>query len=305
MASASTSAPTAKPAQQQDWDKVMLAMDVVDTLRHQEAELDRLVNQQTDDKALVERVKNIYQAQGITVEERVIRDAVTAIKEERFNYNPPQRGFKRKLAEKWVTRKKWRKKATMVGAAAAIFGTVIVADQVHEAGADERLQELVAQASVIAQTPAAKSAIENAASNARIALALDDGTANEKIAQLEALTAVISQSYRLRIVSSPGEQSAVFRYPPNNRSQKNHYLIVDAVGMNGKPLDVHVQSEEDNSSEQRSRFAVRVSEQAYEAVKRDKLDDGIIQNNIVGEKAAGALKPQYRMDSSGAVIFEW
>jgi len=50
---------------------------------------------------------------------------------------------------------------------------------------------------------------------------------------------------------------------------------------------------------------LRVSQAAFNNVVADKKDDGIIQNNIVGEKTVGYLKPVFSIATTGATISEW
>ena len=68
-------------------DDVMLAMDVVDTLRRRE----RIANNELDDQGreedLKERLRKIYADQGLEVPDRVIEQAVAALKEGRFTVN--------------------------------------------------------------------------------------------------------------------------------------------------------------------------------------------------------------------------
>ena len=70
-------------------DDIMLAMDVVDTLRRRE----RLVHKELDEAGraadLKERLRRIYAQQGMEVPDHVIEAGVAALKEERFTYKPP------------------------------------------------------------------------------------------------------------------------------------------------------------------------------------------------------------------------
>ena len=302
------SAPTA-PAAGKNWDQIMLAMDVVDTLRHREAEIDRIVDQQTDDVALLERVKRIYEAQGIEVPARVIRDAVAALKEDRFIYQPPSAGFRRRLATWYVTRRRWGKKAAIgAAAAAAIGGGVLGYDgyqNIQQSGLHSHFEAVAEQAATHARTEPAKAAVAAATETARGALITGGDSATLVIDQLEQLGQRIAVGYKLRIVSERDERSAVYRHPPGRPDIRNYYLIVDALNASNKPVKVLVTSEEDNAARLTSRFGVRVSAAAYERVKADKSDDGIIQDNIIGNKPRGALSPEYLIDSDGSAIFKW
>ena len=53
-------------------DDVMLAMDVVDTLRHRERLVERELNEDMREEQLIERLRELYKSQGIDVPDRII-----------------------------------------------------------------------------------------------------------------------------------------------------------------------------------------------------------------------------------------
>src|SRR5262245_33618721 len=104
----------------------MLAMDVVDTLRHRELVLDRELQADDRDQRLLERLREIYTAQGITVTDEVLAQGVRALREERFVYAGPKPGFGRALATLYVTRARWGK---WVGGTATVLIVAALAFQ--------------------------------------------------------------------------------------------------------------------------------------------------------------------------------
>lgn len=54
-----------------------------------------------------------------------------------------------------------------------------------------------------------------------------------------------------------------------------------------------------------SLFAIRVPPAEYERVKADKLDNGLIDDAVVGEKRRGELEADYRIAVAGGAITEW
>lgn len=70
-------------------------------------------------------------------------------------------------------------------------------------------------------------------------------------------------------------------------------------------LSLPITSEEDRETRTVSRWGVRVSEQAFNAVRADKNDDGIVQRNKVGEKKSGALAIDYSLPVLGGNILRW
>lgn len=104
--------------------EVMLAMDVVDTLRHQKSLVDRELKAEDHDQTLIEKVRKIYAGQGLEVSDEIIAGGVKALREERFTYIPPKKSFQLTLAHLYVNRRRWAKRGAL--AAAAIFAVYLV-----------------------------------------------------------------------------------------------------------------------------------------------------------------------------------
>ena len=85
----------------------MLAMDVVDTLRHRRLLVKRELNSAERDQQLLGRLREIYRSQGIDVSDEVLRAGVEALREERFTYRPPHSTLAVRLARIYVQRGKW------------------------------------------------------------------------------------------------------------------------------------------------------------------------------------------------------
>ena len=115
----------------------------------------------------------------------------------------------------------------------------------------------------------------------------------------------VEASYEIRIVSRPGVQSGVWRYPENNRVARNHYIIVEAVDSSGRSLRLPIASEETGQTRVTAMWGLRVPESVYQSVRADKTDDGIIQNALVGRKAAGRLNPEFLVETTGGAITDW
>lgn len=121
-------------------DELMLAMDVVDTLRHEQQLVERELAGEARADALVLRLGEIYAGQGIAVPEHVLREGVAALAEDRFAYTPPQRTFAVRLAHLYVTRAKWLPILTilLVIATAAAFA----ASYARDAGVTKRIRSV-------------------------------------------------------------------------------------------------------------------------------------------------------------------
>ena len=304
---AETGGPVSAPHGRPPLDDIMLAMDVVDTLRRRE----RLVRKELDEAGreedLKRRLRGIYSQQGIEVPDHVLEQGVAALKEDRFTYKPPQAGIARRLALIYVRRGRWGKwlgggLAAAVLAAAANYFMVIAPDRALPEELARRHAEVVA----VAATDHARETAQKIHDAGVSALRSDDSeAAKAALMRLEQLRNSLQREYTIRIVNRPGERSGVWRVPDVNQSAKNFYVVVEAVGADGERLEVTVQDEETGTSERVLVWGLRVDEATFDAVGRDKRDDGIIQNDRFGYKRRGHLKPEYEMPSSGGAITRW
>ena len=88
-------------------DEVMLAMDVVDTLRHSQDIAARELSAEARESQLIARLRDIYRQQGIEVSDDILKEGVAALAEKRFVYEPPTPGPAVALARLYVSRAKW------------------------------------------------------------------------------------------------------------------------------------------------------------------------------------------------------
>jgi hypothetical protein len=307
----------AVPAKPQTLDELMLAMDVVDTIRHRELLVARELGQATRDDELRKRLREIYKSQGIEVTDRVLDEGIKALKESRFVYTPPAPGLSRTLALMWIRRGTiigWTS-AVLIGATALWggyqYGIVAPRERAAETARIELSQTLpkslaAAHAAVLAEArvDAAKTEAANILRDGQAALAANDATgARTAIASLDALRTKLVQTYQLRIVADG--TTGVFRIPDANESARNYYIVVEAIGPDGRSLTMPVTNEEDGRSYNVNAWGQRVPQATYDAVARDKRDNGIIENRTLGQKLRGELEPRYNMTVLGGAITSW
>lgn len=300
-------------------DELMIAMDVVDTLRHREDLVRRELDEEGREAELIARLKKIYHDQGIEVSDEVLLDGVKALKDSRFVYTPPPAGWKRTLLTAWVRRGVYGRRTAIAAALIAIalggyyFITVRPARLAEEQARIEltetlpkALKQAHANALAIATDPAAKQKADALLADGQRALSVGNRAGAAKAsADLSALADELAQEYTLTIVSRPGEPTAVWRRPPGPGQARNYYLIVEAVAPDGRKLSLPIRNEETGQTETVRRFGVRVPESVWEAVRRDKTDDGIVQNNQFGIKRRGTLSVDYQMPFEGGFITKW
>lgn len=288
-------------------DDVMLAMDVVDTLRRRE----RLVARELDElgraEDLKERLQRIYAQQGIEVPDHVIEQGVAALREDRFTYRPVADGLARRLALAYVGRGRWGK---WLGGTVAALLLALGINHFAFVAPDRALPERLAQQHeavlALAGTDAARQAAGRLFAAATAALDNDDSAAAKtSLAQLEQMQRILQQEYVIQVVNRPGERSGVWRIPDVNQEARNYYVIVEAVDPTGRHLQVPVRSEETGRTETVASWGLRVDEATFERVRQDKLDDGIIQNDRFGSKPRGRLEPRFDQPTSGGAITSW
>ena len=300
-------------------DDLMLSMDVVDTLRHQEAFVARELDEEQREGELIERLRKIYRDQGIEVSDRIIKEGVKALKESRFVYKPPLPSLKVTLARLWIARARiGAVLASAFGAIGAIWmGFYFLVDRPARLDAErvrveisqilpKSLDEAFAAATAEAKTADARAKADQLVADGHAALLRQDlAEAKNAAAALDQLRADLRRNYEIMIVNRPGEASALFRIPNRNTGSRNYYLIVEAIGADGKPIALPVRSEEDGTTKTVAKWGLRVSQQVFDSVRRDKDDDGIIQNRKVGEKPRGSLDVSYAIPVSGGAINQW
>ncbi|TDQ64316.1 hypothetical protein ATL17_2333 [Maritalea mobilis] len=300
-------------------DDVMMAMDVVDTLRHRNDLVARELNEENRASTLVDRLREIYHQQGIDVPDHILQEGVNALKESRFTYNPPTGGFGYMLARAYVSRGRWGKWVLGVGLALGIglsgYFLVYQPMQAGQAAATQtylstelpaQFDQLVTQIEATAKVDAANTQAAELADRGKLAASAGDQVAAEKfLSDLNVLLSTLQSEYRVQVVNREGADTGVWTYPDVNQDARNYYIIVEAIGPDGNILPQSITNEESGLAETVEQWGVRVSEVQFEAIRDDKLDDGIIQNNIMGLKEFGYLNVDYTQPVLGGAITKW
>ena len=290
---------------------VMAAMDVVDTLRHQQAFAARELDDEGRRERLKERLKQLYQAQGIEVPDHVLEEGIAALEEERFQYQQVPTSWRRRLAHIWVGRTRWGKPLGFLTVLGGLFSGVYFATDVLPQR--QLLAELPVELNTVVEQIADVSSDEEVTLQARRQLnqakaALQEERVEDAQSVLADMQSVLSQlesTYSIRVIARAGEQSGAWRVPAINPSARNYYLIVEAVDEDNKAVVLDILDEETNRSKRVSTWGLRVSEETFFKVAADKQDDGIIQNNIVGSKKLGQMEPSFSIATTGGTITKW
>lgn len=303
----------------QTLDDIMIAMDVVDTLRHREDLVRRELSEEEREADLIGRLRKIYKDQGIDVPDAVLADGVKALKESRFVYTPPPGGWKRTLLTLWARRESFGKRTAALVAlvAASLTGYHVLvtrpaqlADQRSRIEISETIPKALRQAHAdvlaVSKDEAAKQKADALlADGERLVRSGDRAGATKTSGELAALRDELTREYTLTIVSRSGESTGVWRRPPGNSTARNYYIIVEAIGPDGRKLSLPIRNEESGAIEIVTKFGVRVPQNVFETVSQDKRDDGIVQRNRLGIKRRGVLAIDYQMPFEGGFITKW
>jgi len=298
-------------------DDVMLAMDVVDTLRHERMLITRDINSEVRRENLVDRLREIYRGQGITVPDDILMDGVKALEEERFRYAPPKDGFGTKLALLYINRGKWLPLfmtiLAIIGLAGAVNYFGFERPQQAEQSRIERVMESLPgelseayQAGLgVATDGLAVDRLESTYNAGRDAVSAGDTVAAQAaLTDLENLTAQISQSYNLDIIQPGGNDlSGIYYDPPNG--ERLYYVIVEATNPAGRAVELSITDQISGRTDMASTFGVEVSEQTYDRLADDIAPDNDVDRARVGEKARGELDVDYVMDVRSGRLLEW
>jgi hypothetical protein len=311
--------PVSAAAEKAPLDDVMLAMDVVDTLRHNQDLVARELNGDAREKALIDKLRAIYHQQGIEVPDAILKEGVEALSESRFTYTPPRPGPGVTLAKLYVSRSRWLPPtlAVLLVLIIGLGGYFFAWRPYHEAQLQqaqiELTQTMPAQMDALYETIFEETKVQQASNEAdelrnRGKTAAKEGDragAEAAIAGLTKIRDTLRLEYDLKVVNRPDVKSGFWTFPEVNTDATNYYIVVEALDDNGKALSLPILTEETGQTETVAMWGLRVPESVYRSVEADKLDDGIIEHNVVGVKQFGFLEPDYLVPVLGGAVTRW
>lgn len=309
----------AAPTDAAPLDEVMLAMDVVDTLRHRQDLVERELDETTRNKQLIDKLRDIYHQQGIEVTDAVLQEGVKALAESRFAYTPPKPGLGVTLARLYVGRKKWGPLALAIAVVLVVgLGGYFLAWQPFqqaqiEGARIELAEKLPAEMDALYQSIYTDTKVQQAVTDAEAirtrgkarAAEGDRPGAEKAVTELTALRDELRQEYSVTIVNREGVKTGFWTFPEVNTAATNYYVVVEAIGADGKALTLPITNEENSVTENVSIWGVRVPESVYRSVEADKRDDGIVQHKVLGVKEYGFLDVDWVMPVLGGAVTKW
>lgn len=106
------------------------------------------------------------------------------------------------------------------------------------------------------------------------------------------------------VVDRIGEKSGVER-TYDESGGRSWYLITEAINSRGVPQSVWVKDSETGRERKTTTFGIRISQAEFEKLKKDKQEDGHIDNYIVGNKPANQLTVRYKRPVMDGRILSW
>lgn len=309
----------AAPTDAAPLDEVMLAMDVVDTLRHRQDLVERELDEATRNKQLIDKLRDIYHQQGIEVTDAVLQAGVSALAESRFVYTPPKPSLGVTLARLYVGRKKWGPLALAIAVVLVLgLGGYFLAWQPFQQAQIENArvelaEKIPAEMDALYQSIYTDTKVTQAVTDAEAirtrgkarAVEGDKVGAEKAVTELTALRDKLRQEYSVTIVNREGVKTGFWTFPEVNTAATNYYLVVEAIGTDGKALTLPIVNEENSVTENVSIWGVRVPESVYRSVEGDKRDDGIVQRKVLGVKEYGFLDVDWVMPVLGGAVTKW
>lgn len=304
----------------------MGAMALIDEMRHRQMIVQEHLDLPRRRAEVARRIREYYRSQNIEVDDTLVEQGVRTYFDKRLSYEAPHAGkLSNLLARIYISRSSWKKPALAgVAALALLAGGSYVARQAQER---EAATERAAQAARVAELdeivarirkaeegframglpPSDMQQVDAMVAAANGAVRARDGAgARTSLDQLEATLAYATPPLAINVVDRAGVKTGVVRrYGAGGGSA--WYLIAEATDPSGRVVPVAVTSTESGERKLASQFGVRVSQAVFERVRADKMEDGHVDDKLLGKKPAKALTVQYTRAFSEQpdLILEW
>ena len=145
----------------------------------------------------------------------------------------------------------------------------------------------------LAQEAEARTQADGLRREAEAAHGLTDPKGTQAAAtKLGALRATLEEEFELRVVQSP--KSAVDAYYDDAKGTRvsGYYLLVEAVTADGTVLPRSIRDAEDGRVRTVRKWGEQVPASVYERINADKLQDGVVDENVFARKRRGFLRDE-------------
>jgi len=122
----------------------------------------------------------------------------------------------------------------------------------------------------------------------------DTSRMQQILLELKSTTEILRSQYRVRIVNRKGVKSGIDRIFTDTSGSRvsGYYLVLEAVDRSGNLVSRNIRNSETGSTESVKMWGEEVPREVYEFVKNDKLDNGIIDQDLFSLKSSGYLSEE-------------
>ena len=310
-----TPAPTDVKLEEMGIAEMMRVMDVATTLRQEQELVKREFDVDQTKQMLREKLKRTADMTGESLTSEQIEAAVNWYYDNLHEYQEPEKSLQWYLAHMYIRRTAI---LTVLGTAAMIFlgiwglwfapfAPLSEANQLarKQEVRTERLEDVqmrfgkdLESVSVISESEALNEQLAKLKSESETHFAnkdLDKLSETEK--RLQEIMQRANEEFALAVVAGEKNRSAFERNfeDASGKRLSGYYLVVQAKGDDGKILTRTILNVEDDKSYSVKRWAERVPKSVYDRLKKDKQEDGVLNETAFGKKERGKLKVEIIM----------
>ena len=280
--------------------EMLRIMDVATALRQDRELVEEQLNVEELKERLKERMLAASKVTGESVTPEEVDAAIRQYYASLYSFREPKLGLSVALAHLWVRRVAafWMAWAAVAAVGLAWWLLISPTGPLTASGRNHRRVETLAATiageskvvRALAADPSVAPEVARLDAEARVYREKDDPKGLESVRKsLADLGARLGESYNVAVVSGAGRKSAVDRYyrDKDGRRVSGFYLIVEARTPDGKALTRRIHNDENDSYKEVTAWAERVPEAVYERLKKDKLEDGILNETAFAAKRKG------------------
>lgn len=126
----------------------------------------------------------------------------------------------------------------------------------------------------------------------------------ETMAYLHYVSSVAPLQLTLRVNPQNGLTSALER-THHDSGNKAYYAVAQAISPTGDAEPLMIKDRENGELNTHQTFAIRITKEKYDALRQDKMDDGVIDNDVLATKPRGTLQLDVKPGVSTEFITRW
>jgi len=308
-------APTDVKLEEMGIAEMMRVMDVATTLRQEQELVKREFDVDQTKQMLRDKLKRTADMTGESLTSEQIEAAVNWYYDNLHEYKEPEKSFKWFLAHLYIRRTAI---LAVLGTAAMIFlgiwglwfapfAPLSEANQLarEQEVSTERLEVVherfgkdLESVAVISESTALNEQLEKLKSESETHFANKDlDKLNETEARLQKVMQRANEEFVLAVVAGEKNRSAFERNFEDESGKRlsGYYLVVQAKDSDGKILTRTILNVEDDKSYKVKQWAERVPRSVFDRLKKDKQEDGVLNETAFGKKERGKLKVEIIM----------